>query len=171
MNPMDDINVFLAHAVELEREAARRYEELAESMRTDGNAVVEKFFRKMAMFSRKHLALAIERGGFRQVPALAADDYLWPDGISPEQFDWIGVDCMIDASHALALALDGERRGHAFYADVAATTADPEVKAMALEFAAEEAEHVVELEKWIGRHAPLTEKRRIDPTQKIFGAE
>ncbi len=167
---MEDINLFLAHAVELEREAARRYEELAESMRTDGNAKVEKFFRRMATFSRKHLALAMERGGFRSVPTLTPDEYLWPDGISPEQFDWMGVDCMIDANSALALALDGERRGHAFYADIAATTGDPEVRAMAREFAEEEAEHVAELEKWIGRYAPQTEKHR-DPTHKGAGAE
>ena len=144
---MEDINLFLAHAVELEREAARRYEELAESLRADGNAEVEKFFRKMATFSRKHLALAMERGGFRHVPALTAKEYLWPDGISPEQFDWIGVDAMIDVNNALDLALDGERRGHAFYAGIASTTADPEVRVMAEEFAEEEAEHVAELEK------------------------
>jgi rubrerythrin len=150
---MEDINLFLAHAVELEREAARRYEELADSMRTEGNAAVEKFFRKMAVFSRKHLAQAIERGGFRQVPALSADAYVWPDGISPEQFDWIGVDCMIDTKNALELALDGERRGQAFYAEIASFTGDPEVRIMAREFAEEESEHVAELEKWIGRYA------------------
>jgi rubrerythrin len=150
---MEDINLFLAHAVELEREAARRYEELADGMRTCGSIKVEKFFRQMAAFSRKHLTLAMERGGFRRLPALAPDDYVWPDGVSPEQFDWIGVDGMLDASSALLLALDGERRGHAFYADIAATTTDPEVRAMAREFAEEEAEHVAELEKWIGRYA------------------
>jgi rubrerythrin len=150
---MEDITLFLAHAVELEREAARRYEELADSMRTDGNAEVEIFFRKMAVFSRKHLALAVERGGFRTLPALAPDDYQWPDGISPEQFDWIGVDSLISTNYALELALDGERRGHAFYADIAATTSDPEVRAMAKEFTEEEAEHVAELEKWIGHYA------------------
>lgn len=166
---MEDINLFLAHAVELEREAARRYEELADSMRTDGNTLVEKFFRQMAAFSRKHLALAMERGGFRHVPALAANDYQWPDGISPEQFDWIGVDCMIDVINALELALDGERRGHAFYADIAATTGDPEVRAMANEFAAEEAEHVTELEKWIGRHAPQLTKHRTDSAHESGG--
>jgi len=160
---MEDIKVFLAHAIELEREAARRYEELADSMRTDGNATVEKFFRKMAAFSRKHLGLAIERGGFRQVPALAADEYAWPDGISPEQFDWIGVDCLIDTRNALGLALDGERRGHAFYAGIAATTRDPEVKMMAEEFAEEEAEHVAELEKWIGRYADSNGKTPPSP--------
>ena len=150
---MEDINLFLAHAVELEREAARRYEDLADSMRTDGNAEVEKFFRKMAVFSRKHLAQAVARGGFRQIPALTPAEYVWPDDISPEQFDWIGVDCMIDVNNALEIALDGERRGHALYSDIAVSTADPEVKMMAQEFAEEEAAHVAELEKWIGRYA------------------
>lgn len=150
---MDDIHLFLAHAVELEREAARRYEELAESMRTDSNDEVEKFFRKMATFSRKHLALAMERGGFRNLPVLSTKDYVWPDDISPEQFDWIGVDTMMGVNNALDLALDGERRGHAFYANIATTTGDPEVRAMAREFAFEEAEHVAELEKWIAHYA------------------
>ena len=168
---MESITLFLAHAIELEREAARRYEELADSMRTDGNTKVEKFFRKMAMFSRKHLALAVERGGFRTVPALKPTEYQWPDGISPEQFDWIGVDSMIDANYALELALDGERRGHAFYADIAAITGDPEVKRMAEEFAQEEAEHVSELEKWISRYAPPVEKRHLDTAHKSHGSD
>lgn len=150
---MEDINVFLAHAVELEREAARRYEELAEGMHADRNLEVEKFFRQMAVFSRKHLALAMERGGFHSLPALSAAEYTWPGGVSPEQFEWIGVDSMMDVNSALALALDGERRGHAFYAGIAALTRDPEIKAMASEFAAEESEHVALLEKWITRYA------------------
>ncbi len=149
---MEDVNVFLAHAVELEREAARRYEELAEGMRASGNREVEQFFRKMAVFSRKHLAQAMERGGFHQLPALSAHEYVWPDGISPEQFDWIGVDTMMDVGTALDLALDGERRSRAFYAGVAAVTRDHEVKVMAKEFADEEAEHVAELEKIIARY-------------------
>lgn len=155
---MEDINIFLAHAVELEREAARRHEELAESMRADSNLDVEKFFRQMAAFSRKHLAQAMARGGFHRLPALSAKDYVWPDGISPEQFDWIGVDAMMGVKYALELALDGERRGHAFYAHIAEITRDPEVKAMALEFAEEEAEHVAELEKWIVRYADRRDK-------------
>jgi rubrerythrin len=163
---MEDITLFLAHAVELEREAARRYEELAEHMRTDGNTVVEKFFRQMASFSRKHLGQAIERGGFRQVPVLKASEYEWPDGISPEQFDWVGVDCLIDTANALALALDGERRGQAFYAQIAATTSDPEVRVMAQEFADEEAEHVAELEKWIGRQAHTKDPPTTQPEAK-----
>jgi rubrerythrin len=163
---MEDINVFLAHAVELERESARRYTDLAECMRTDGNKAVEGFFRKMAEFSRKHYAEAMERGGFRRLPALASGDYAWPDGVSPEQFSWIGVDAMIDVKHALELALESERRGHDFYAGIAASTTDHEVKAMASEFAAEEAEHVAELEKWIERcYAGTIESAHPQPGQ------
>ena len=163
---MEYINLFLAHAVELEREAARRYEDLAESMRADGSVAVEKFFRKMATFSRKHLAQAMARGGFHHLPALAATEYVWPDGVSPEQFDWIGVDTMIDVHNALDIALDGERRGQAFYAGIASASMDPEVRTMAKEFAAEEAEHVAELEKWIGRYAASTEESRTGPSHK-----
>jgi hypothetical protein len=36
---------------------------------------------------------------------------------------------------ALELALDGERRGHAYYAAMAATTTDAELRAIASEFA------------------------------------
>ena len=54
---------------------------------------------------------------------------------------------------ALALALDGEQRSHAFYAGIAAITHNVRLKRMADEFASEEAEHVAELEKWIDRCA------------------
>lgn len=143
---MDSVEKFLAHAIRLEREAARRYEELSAAMGTEGNRELAGFFGRMAHFSRLHLAQATERGGFRDVPTLAADEYDWPDGIPPETADWAGVDAMMDARGALTLALEGERRGHAYYATVAATTTDPELKVLAAEFAAEEAEHVAELE-------------------------
>ena len=148
---MDDIHLFLAHAIQLEREAARHYEELTEDMKTAGNTDVADFFRKMAGFSRKHLADAMERGGFRVVPELRPDQLRWPDGISPENAGWEGVDGFLDVLGALELALLAERRGHAFYAGIAATTRNPRVKLMAEEFAAEEGEHVAELEKRIAK--------------------
>ncbi|MEY2892235.1 MAG: hypothetical protein RJA98_2143, partial [Pseudomonadota bacterium] len=77
------------------------------------------------------------------------DDFRWPEGVSPEVADWAGVDALMDARGALLLALDSERRGHAYYATMAATSGDPELKHLAAEFAAEEAEHVAELEKLI----------------------
>lgn len=144
---MNDVERFLAHAVTLEREAARRYEELAAAMGGDGRSDLKAFFARMAHYSRLHLAQASRRAGFRELPSLTADAFEWPDGTAPETAGWAGVDAQMDARAALQLALDGERRGHAYYAAVAATTRDAELRAIAGEFAAEEAEHVAELER------------------------
>lgn len=150
---MDDIHIFLAHAIQLEFEAARRYEDLKVSMHTIGNKEAEAFFERMAEFSRLHLRDALRRGGFREIPKLAEDEWQWPDGVSPEQAAWAGVDGFIDEMTAYHLALDGEERSHLFYAAIAAATGDPEVRRMAHEFAQEESEHVAELEKIIHRQA------------------
>lgn len=146
---MNNIEKFLAHAIALERDAARRFEELAASMGTDGNAELKAFFERMAGYSRKHLAQAVERGGFRTVPELSEAEFEWPDGTSPETAAWAGVDAFMDARAALELALESEQRGHAWYAAVAATTQNPEVRALAAEFVEEEAEHVELLHKLI----------------------
>ncbi|MFO1327600.1 MAG: ferritin family protein [Rubrivivax sp.] len=150
---MDKVRLFLAHAVTLEREAARRYEELAAAMQTEGNAELQRFFARMARYSRKHLAEAMKRGAFREVPALKDEDAQWPDGLSPEVADWAGVDAQLDAAGALDVALASERRGHAYYAMVAATSPDVEVRHLAQAFADEEAEHVAELQRLIALRA------------------
>jgi rubrerythrin len=146
---MNDIEKFLAHAIQLEREAARRYEELASAMNTDGNRELQAFFARMAHYSRLHLAQASARGGFRELPVLSPGEFEWPDGISPETAGWAGVDALMGPRAALELALDGERSGHAYYAAVAAMTGDSELRAIAAEFAAEEADHVRQLEALI----------------------
>lgn len=138
---------FLAHAVQLEREAARRYEELAAAMQTAGNVELNGFFARMAYYSRAHLADAMKRGAFRDVPTLHPHEYEWPEGISPEVAEWAGVDPLMEGSEALRLALESERRGHAYYAAMACTSTDPEVRLLASEFAAEEWEHAQEIER------------------------
>lgn len=144
---MNDVERFLAHAITLEREAARRYEELAAAMGTEGQRELRSFFARMAHFSRLHLKQASERAGFRELPEIEPHEFEWPDGIPPESADWVGVDAQMDSRAALLLAIEGERRGHAYYAAIAATTTDAELRGIASEFAAEEAEHVAELER------------------------
>ena len=150
---MNDLEKFLAHAIALERDAARRFEELAAAMGADGNAELKAFFERMAGYSRKHLAQAVERGGFRVVPELTPEQFEWPDGTSPETAAWAGVDAFMDARGALELALESEKCGHAWYAAIAATTQNPELRAVAAEFVEEEAEHVVLLQKLIANCA------------------
>ena len=146
---MNTIELFLAHAIQLEREAARRYEELAETMSSAGNRPLHEFFASMAFFSRKHLGDAMARGGFRDVPKLAPNAYQWPEGTAPETAAWVGVDAQMGGREALELALEGERRGFAYYAALAASSPDVEVRLLASQFADEEAEHVRELERRI----------------------
>lgn len=150
---IDDIETFLVHAITLERDAARRYEELAQVMRTAGNREVQQLFERMGHFSRLHLNDAMRRGGFRALPELAPADFQWPGGESPEAARWQGVDGMIDVAAALDIALEGESASAEFYAGVAESARDPEVARMAREFAEEEAGHVRELRSWIARLA------------------
>ncbi len=143
---MDSIRRFLAHAVRLETEAVRRFEELAEHMSSHGNSEVAALFRQFADFSRLHLKDAMDRAGFRFITDLPKDGYDWPDGESPEATSWWGVDAMMDTKSALELALESERQGLAYYRSVADASADPRVVAMATEFADEEQDHVAQLE-------------------------
>jgi rubrerythrin len=148
---MDDVNLFLVHAIQLEHDAARRFEDLAHAMRTVGNQDVENLFRRLGEFSRKHLASVMARGGYHELPKLAPSEYKWPEGVSPEAVSWEGVDDSLDVAGALDVALAGERGGYNYYRAVADGTRDPEVRRLAREFASEEAEHVAELERWISR--------------------
>ncbi len=148
---MEGIRHFLAHAIRLEAESARRFDELAEHLDTLGNAEVSAFFRQMADYARLHLNEALARSGFRHVSELPAEGYDWPDGESPEAASWWGVDGLMDVPAAMELALESEQRGLAFYATIATTTRDPRVQAMAEEFAVEEAEHVAEIQRRMGR--------------------
>jgi rubrerythrin len=58
----------------------------------------------------------------------------------------------MDLDYAMQLSLESEQRGFDFYDEIARTTEDPEIRVMAVEFAAEEAEHVAELKRWIAKH-------------------
>jgi hypothetical protein len=148
---MHSIQTFLLHAIRLESAAAQRSDELADAMQTWGNRDVEAFFRTMAEYSRAHMKEAMERAGVRQVSELPDDGYSWPDDVHPESADWWGVDGLMGIEQAIENALAGEKRGLAYYESVAAETPNPKVKALAEEFAAEEREHVAELERLLQR--------------------
>jgi rubrerythrin len=148
---MNDVDLFLAHAIQLERDAARRFEDLMHSMQTIESRALVELFRSLGEFSRLHLKEAMKRGGFRTLPERSPSEFEWPEGVTPEAAGWQGVDGALDELGALTLALAGERNGYAYYDAVSRETTDPEVAAMAVKFAEEEAGHVAELERWIAR--------------------
>ena len=149
---MNTVEEFLAYAILLEKEAADRYGELADTMESSGNREVGKLFRRLSEYSRMHRADATARAGFREVPDLRADNLGWRDFENPETAAIWAADPMIGREQALEIALDAEIAGHDYYRNVRDTTTDPEIRALATEFTEEESEHVAELRKWIAAH-------------------
>ena len=152
---MNEIQLFLSHAIQLERESALRYEQLHAAMTHAGNAEAAAFFGAMAVFSRKHLDEAIARGGAHAIPELDPNAFRWFGGVSPEAPELDALNELADLQTALMMALQGEHRSHVFYSQVRNLTTNDEVRRIAGEFAAEEAEHVAELQKWLSR-TPVT---------------
>lgn len=151
--PLETVEEFLAHAIQLEREAADRFGHLADAMESGGNKEVAKLFRQLAQYSRLHLADARQRSGFRDIPDLEPGEFSWPDAESPEAAAIWAADPMIGADAALQTALEAEMAGLTYYSEVLAQATDPEIVAFAKEFAEEESGHVAELKRWIAARA------------------
>ncbi len=149
---MQSVEEFLAYSIKLEQEAAARYDELADAMESCGNRDVGKLFRILADYSRKHLAVSRARSGFRDIPAMESNDFDWQGLESPETAAIWGADPLIGREQALEIALEAEAEGLDYYQKILNSTGDPEIKALAKGFVAEESSHVAELRKWIAAH-------------------
>jgi rubrerythrin len=154
MKPTQDLGAFLAHAVALENDAAERYDELADAMETHNNDEVAELFRKMAYYSRKHLAEAAEyaRNHAGGLPSLKVWEYEWPEKESPESAAFDSAHYLMTPYHALQLAKEAEVNARDFYSKVAESAQDAEIEKLSREFAEEEAEHVEAIEEWILRY-------------------
>lgn len=159
------MGLFLAHAVELESEAAERYDELADSMETHNNLEVAELFRKLAGYSRQHRdEVKGVAADFGSLPAVAPWEFQWdstPE--SPEAAAFENAHYLMTAHHALKMALACETQGQRYYAAVAAETTDPAVAKVAREFADEEGGHVELVRKWLERYPAPPEGWDDDP--------
>jgi rubrerythrin len=135
---VQSVEEFLAHAINLESEAADRFGQLADAMEACGNRDVGRLFRRLADYSRLHLADARARSGFRDIPEMKLEDFFWPGLESPETAAIWAADPFIGREQALDIALDAESASREYYQSVFDTTTDPEIKALAGEFAEEE---------------------------------
>ena len=149
---MNSVEEFLAYAIHLEKEAADRFGELADAMESAGNREVGQLFRRLSHYSTLHLADASARSGFREMPEVDPEDFVWPDLESPERAAIWAADPLIGREESLEIALAAEQAGLGFYQSVLDSTDDPEIMALAKEFVKEEDEHVAELKKWIAAH-------------------
>lgn len=146
---MTSVEMFLGYAIKVEEDAAAHFDELGTAMEACGNAEVAKLFRQFAGYSRLHWQEAKTRAGTMDVSAHVPQEHMWPYLETPEQTDLWAGDAAMSKRDALKVALEGERKGFEFYHHIAQTADEADVRAMAKEFANEEAEHVAILERWI----------------------
>jgi rubrerythrin len=138
------------HAIAIEREAAQRYAELAGRMDGEGNFAVAALFRMLSALEAKHLDELMRRTAHLRLPPLDAD-YTWPEREAPETVARAPLPRGMAQTHALASALQAEKRARAFFEQAARVSTDPAVRLLAREMAAEEAEHAAMLERMLAR--------------------
>jgi rubrerythrin len=109
------------HAIATEREAARRYAELAERM-VQHDEPAAALFRTLAQAQARHLADLTRESAALALPELTAD-HSWP----------------MDGRDPLDIALRAEKDARAFFEQAVRTAPDPAVRALAQEMAAAEA--------------------------------
>lgn len=164
---MNSLELFLAHALRLEEDSAIRYDEMADVLSIHRKSEVARLFRKMAHYSRLHLADAERRAAGLAIPRLKAWEYQWPGDDSPENAPAEDADYTMNDRDALLLALKGENGAYAFYSGVAGASADPGIAATAMEFAAEELGHVALLEDWLKRTPDTGPAIDLDPPAEV----
>lgn len=147
----------LAYSLAMETEAVERFNDLADQMDTHHNYEVADLFRKLAKIEGLHIDNVKRASAGKKLPDLLAWEYEWEGGESPEGGAMEEAHYLMQPWHAIELALHGEMRAAAFFRHVAETTGDEAVRALALELAAEEDEHVDLLRKWQERF-PKPEK-------------
>ncbi len=140
-----------AHAIAIEREAAARYSEFAERMADLGNEAAAEVFATLARLEAEHLDELVKRTAGMALPELAAHEYAWLDAGAPETAARELVFRLLTPRQALEIALQGEKRAAAFFESVVLSAGDPMLCALAIEMAADEADHIVMIEKLLER--------------------
>jgi rubrerythrin len=146
-----------AHALAMEREAAKRFAELEQLMRDTGIEHVAEEFGKIGREEKEQYELLALGTAGRELPEVGGWEYSW-HFLGPEADR---VETPTNAREAIAFALRTERRTQHFYGDVAENALDEAVRAFAAEMAADERRHVLRLELLLAREpeaAPPSEE-------------
>jgi len=149
--PMRSTEELLAHAIEIEREAAARYAELGERMHDLGNDVVAELFLRLADMEQKHEEVLKLRARGLELPNVAPGEYAWLEDHGPETAAHNLVLNLLTPHGALKVALEAEQRALAFFETARVQASDPKLAALAAEMAAEEGVHVAWVQSAIRR--------------------
>jgi len=140
--PIQTTEELLAHAIEIEREAAARYAELGERMRDLGNDVVAELFLRLARLEKAHLEALEQQARGKKLPRIEHGKYAWLENEGPETAAHDLVLNLLTPHSALKVALAAERRAFAFFDSIRLRALDPALVALAREMAAEEGVHI-----------------------------
>lgn len=146
--PIRSMDELLAVAMTMEKESADRYTDLAERMRVAGRPELAEVFDRLVLEERGHIGMIagwarqLRRHVSETLPAKTAPRDVFDDEnlalVSPE---------LLDAYHALAIAVRNEERAFAFWSYMAAQGASPEIREAAERMAREELEHAKTLRR------------------------
>lgn len=132
-------------ATAMEREAARRYEDLATQMDRYGNAGLAVLFRQLADDERRHeeqiAGWAVREGG--RTPQPAAFQWRMPETFDLSETGASGYS--LTPYRALRIALHNEEQAFSFYTYLAAAAGKDEVRERAEALAKGELDHIARL--------------------------
>lgn len=143
------LEVFMAMAYAMEREAVARYTEFADAMEVHNNREVAAMFRTMAQYEGKHAEQIMAEMGWKEAPPPPTGGFAWPGLEAPETAPIDEVHYLMQPWHALQLALAAEQRAEKFFGELAQATTSESVRRAALELQAEEQEHVELVRAWL----------------------
>ena len=137
----------LAHARDMETEAAERYAEFADQMEVHNNHEVARLFRKLAEIEAKHIAAVESMSEGLDLPELKPWEHAW-ENESPEAPEVDEVHYLMTPHHVISLALKFEKKAVEFFDGVIAGSSDPKLREAAEHLAEDERGHVRLLEEW-----------------------
>jgi rubrerythrin len=145
---VDTIETFLSLSMLLEYESADRLRELAKFMLNHQATELSELLETLAGYSDQHASEIRELSEGKVLPELVTLDLSWEGLEGPETTAYESVNPQMTVEDMLLIALRNELKGQDFYIDISLNSPDEAVRKLAAEFANEENEHVVMLEKW-----------------------
>ncbi len=133
---------FYAHALAIEREAAHRYQDLAQQMAIHNNLAVAETFERLARMEADHADHIARAAPDVDTSTIPAWEYRWEGVESPESTPFDAAHYLMTPFHALELALRNEERALSFFETVARSTPNHAVRELAATFAADERAHI-----------------------------
>lgn len=143
------LEAFMAQALQMELDAAQRYNEFADMMDVHNNPEVGAWFRKMADVEGKHADHIMAQMGWSEAPAVPADAPLLAGRDAVEGAASDELHYLMQPWHVLQLALAGEERAERFFAQLARVATDESVRQAAFALQQEERDHVELVKAWM----------------------